>query len=144
MTGFARLFACLMILTVTSLSGCGGGTVQDRDRADINVIAKAYRSYAQLHGAPPPNESELRKFIESLPEEKRQALHAENLESIFISPRDRQSYVVSYGETTKGSIPNYYIYEREGVNGKRWAASSMGYVSEVDQGEIDQNVGVKP
>ena len=145
MTRCSRWLAVTMILSGLPSAGCTGkNAAQERDHADINAIATVYRSYAQIHGGPPPNEQVLRKFIESLPGEKRKALKAEDIDAIFISPRDRQPYVVCYGEATKGLIPDYYIYEKEGFEGKRWVACSMGFVSEMDRAEIDKRVGGKP
>jgi hypothetical protein len=129
-------------LSVALIAGCGGKNAgQNREQADINAIATAYRSYAQARGGPPPNEQKLREFIQSLPNDKRAALRATDIDSVFISPRDKKPYVVAYGEKTKGRIPHYFVYEQEGSSGKRWAACSMGYVSEVNQAELDKWAG---
>lgn len=130
------------MLYVVPVVGCGGKNAgPSRERADINAIATAYRSYAQARGGPPQNEQLLREFIQSLPDEKRTALHATDIDSVFVSPRDKKPYFVAYGEKTKGRIPHYFIYEQEGSGGKRWAACSMGYVSEVNQAELDKWAG---
>jgi len=56
-------------------------------------------------------------------------------DSLFISPRDGKPYVVLYGRSKgppgPGGAP-VVAYEQEGRGGRRFVASSMGAIEEVD------------
>jgi hypothetical protein len=145
MTRCSFSLSVVAIFSLVEIAGCGGQSKShDRDLADINTIATVYRSYTKEYGEPPPNEQAFRKYVNSLPMDKREQLKAVDVDGIFVSPRDQLPYVVGYGEATNGRIPDCFVYEKEGLEGKRWVANIMGYVSELDEAELSKKLGGKP
>jgi hypothetical protein len=135
-----HLFLVIGAFLLLPIAGCGTGE-PERDGADLNALSTYYLDYARSQRTPPPNEQAFRDFIAEIPAERRQQLNAQDIDTIFVSPRDGKPYVVVYGEETKGEIPDVFAYEQEGADGKRWVARSLGYVSEVEASEFQQLVG---
>jgi len=135
------------LLVVGAVSGCGGAQRKAREISESNLkpLAILYGQYiSRNRGRPPPNEAEFRAFIKSLPPERLAALTANrDADSLFISPRDQKPYVVVYGGAKgppgPGGAP-VVAYEQEGSRGKRFVASSMGAIDEVDEATFRQMV----
>ena len=130
----------IWVLIAAGCTGEGG----ERDRADLNALSVYYLDYARSNRTPPANEQVLRQYIEAVPVELRQQLNAEDVDSLFVSPRDGKPYVVIYGEATRGEIPDVFAYEQDGADGKRWVARSLGYVREFEDGEFQELIASKP
>ncbi len=131
-------------------SGCGPSQSQSapRESSNLKPLALLYGRYLGAHqGNPPPNEAALKSFIQSLPPEQLSSMRATDVDKLFVSSRDGQPYVVVYGKTTgppgTGGAP-IIAYEQTGVDGKRFVASSLGAVDEVDETRFRQLVPSAP
>ncbi|MDA0659353.1 MAG: hypothetical protein O2931_01010 [Planctomycetota bacterium] len=60
--------------------------------------------------------------------------------TLFISPRDHQPYVISYGGT---GAPQIIAHEQTGVDGKRWTVAVTGVAKEMDDTEFQEAMSVQ-
>lgn len=129
--------------------GCGGGSRESlqREQSTLKPLAILYGQYIGQHrGQPPPNEEAFRKFIEAQPPEMLKSLNVSSVDELFVSSRDGKPYKILYGEAAKKGPPGgpagspVIAYEQEGQGGRRWVASSMGAIEEVDEARFKQLV----
>lgn len=111
--------ACLLVLI-----GCGGGqnfSVADLNRENIQRLRNAYALYETSVGRPPKNEEEFKDFLTSDRGTRirldRMGVTQDMVDSIFISERDNQPFVVRYGVSGMGD--QAIIFEAQGVGGMR-------------------------
>ncbi len=129
--------------------GCGGGPEpQSPAEAGLKAIYVMYGQYAgQNRGKSPPDVEAFKKFVRSTNAEQLKSLNVNDVESLFISPRDKQPYVVHYNAAV--SVPgvgvpagdSWLAYEETGQGGKKYILLSTGIIEEVDAvrfGEIVQ------
>src|SRR5262249_23603225 len=103
---------------------------------------------AKNKGQSPPDAAALKKFVKTLDKERLEALGVDpsNLDSLFISPRDKQEYVVRKKPPQKG-VPDpmapatVVLYEQTGDgSGRRYVAYENVRVEEVDADKFKQLV----
>ncbi|MFO0912137.1 MAG: hypothetical protein U0795_04230 [Pirellulales bacterium] len=130
----------LCLLLMVGALGCGEPKTSDETAAgqrNMTFLARFYGRYqAMSRGVLPPSEEAFRKFLamEQIAEEVK-GTGITNIEDLFVSPRDKQKYVIQY--KTRPNNPGLnndpiFAYEAVGVDGKRFAASLSGAVEELD------------
>ncbi len=143
---FARCWLGLWMIAAVCLlaAGCGGSQKKSlaREQSGLKKLTVVYGRYlAQHRGQPPANEAEFKKFVQSLPPADRASLGIADSEDLFLSNRDNKPYVVIYGRPKgppgPGGAP-VIAYEQEGKSGKRWVASALGAIEEVDDARFQQ------
>jgi hypothetical protein len=125
------------------LAGCSQDapppTVQQIHLKDLAV---AYGRFIASHrGQSPKDEKEFKAFVQTmlpyLPSKPT------DVDSLFVSPRDNQPYVVRYGASSavsgSGQAP-VVAYEQQGVDGNRFIATILGAVEEVDEARFRELV----
>ncbi len=139
MRRFIALIVPTLALTfcLTGLLGCGSKPPpQPKVAAHLQTLAVLYGQYRGEKGQSPPDLATFKKFIESLPADR---LMGNTPDELFMSPRDKQPYVVIYNVKPTGMpggpdpVP-LIAYEQTGVGGKRYIADVMVGVQEVDEG----------
>ena len=134
--GAAAMGAGLLVAAFV-VSGCGQGpaTAQRPDAQDrITKLYNLYRAYVDAQHRPPPNEQALKEFGQKLTPDQRSArLIGDDLENIFVSPRDGKKFVVRYNVRLDPSQNKAVIWEEVGQNGMHWVALSIGYTVEYDE-----------
>jgi hypothetical protein len=134
------------ILLVAIVAGCGSpGTNQSSDPSSSHLRwLLALRTQAISQGQAPKNEEEFKRFINSLDaaalDRVKAASGISNIEELFISERDGQSYVIFYGEPPAGVAADVVAYEQKGVDGKRFIGYGLGVVGEVDEQRFNELV----
>lgn len=138
------MLACAVVIgaaVVTVLSGCnGGGATAPQQESNLKKLALFFGNYQGEHqGALPPNEQAFKDFVKS----KTLLLESQRItdvDALFVSERDKQPYVILYaGEAlgTEGPAGQPVVaYEKNGVGGKRYVASTLGAVEEVDDAKF--------
>ncbi len=128
--------ALSLAFCLSSVPGCGSKPPpQPKVAAHLQTLAVLYGSYRGGKGQSPPDLAAFKKYIESLPTDR---LMGNTAEELFISPRDKQPYVVIYNVKPTGMpggtdpVP-LVAYEQTGVDGKRYIADVMVGVKEVDE-----------
>jgi hypothetical protein len=143
---FLRLTALYAVAVVfLATSGCGSHQKSaPREQSGLKKLALVYgRFLSQSRGQPPANEAEFKKFAQSLRPVDLKAFNIDDIEQVFISERDGKPYVVIYGKPQGPPGPGgspVIAYEQEGKAGKRWVASVVGAVEEVDEARFQQLV----
>lgn len=128
-------FACALV------AGCQTQTPsvpQAKDR--LERLLRLYQVYVNEKGSGPPNEQALKDFGKSLtPEQRDQLLIGEDLENIFVSPRDNKKFEVKYGlKLSPAGGAQAVAWEAEGYEGRRYTALSIGYVEEYDEANFKE------
>lgn len=131
----------LTLWVSAALMGCGGGHGSAaQESSNLKPLALLYGQYIGRHrGQPPPNESEFKQFIQKDGATLLATFAIADVDELFVSSRDQQPYVVLYGPTSGPPGPAgqpVIAYERDGVGGKRFVASSLGAVEEVDESKF--------
>jgi hypothetical protein len=144
----------LVFAAACVVGGCGsGGPVgEDRkpDEKHITRIASLYTDFKSTHkGRPPRDTEELKNWVKGLKKEQLAARNITDLDTVFVSPRDNQPYVIAKpppppkrmgpggGPPAMGAV---IVYEKTGVNGKHMAANGMGYAYELSPEDFKQQV----
>lgn len=125
----------ILAAAVAVCAGCSGSAESTaREESSLKPLALLVGQYTGQHqGRAPANEAEFKKFVET----KGEFLRGFNTDSekVFVSQRDNKPYVVVYGKPrgpAEVAGAPVIAYEQEGVGGKRYVASSLGAVEEVD------------
>ena len=125
------------------LVGCGGTQTasQVTEESTLKPVAVFYSRYVSQHrGQPPQDEEAFRKYLSTITAEELKGFGIASVDEMLISKRDGQPYTILYGPPTgpatgPGGTP-IIAYETQGVDGKRFVASSIGGVVEVDEAEF--------
>ncbi|MCS6897041.1 MAG: hypothetical protein NZM29_03630 [Nitrospira sp.] len=132
-------WAAVVVIVASLLNGCSPATrSQTKEERNLQALAVFFGRYVHQHkGVGPPNEAAFKKFIQSLPRMELESfqIDPDNIDEIFISPRDRQPYGIAWN--LKGVMPGpegapIVIWEQTGVNGKRMVADAVGKIEEID------------
>ncbi len=148
--------SCYLALGCVVLLGCSTHNEgQSQEESNLKPLAIFYGQYTGEHqGQGPASEAEFKKYVESLNSEALSSFGITDPSSIFISSRDKKPYVIIYG--AGGGIPDgtggdaglaggpVIAYEQEGVGGKRFIATSLGMIEEVDEARFKQLVPNSP
>ena len=143
---------CLLSLGVVfACLGCGpvGESNRAQEESGLKPLAIFYAEFVPQHeGKPPKNEYEFKAFLKEPQNLERlnKQFHFPDIDSIFISARDHKPYVVIYGPTSgEGPAGQPVVaYEQDGVEGKRFVASKLGAVEEVDEDKFRRMVPNPP
>lgn len=139
--------ACLrlwcVLATCVWLVGCGGTQTasQVTEESTLKPVAVFYSRYVSQHGGQAPaDEAAFRKYLATLSPEEFKGFGVASVDEMLVSKRDGQPYTILYGPPTgpplgPGGTP-IIAYEKQGVGGKRFVASSIGGVTEVDDAEF--------
>ena len=149
---FSRHLAalCVVALACLAASGCGSQSKSlPREQSGLKKIAVLYGRFLSQHrGQPPANEAEFKKFVHALPPGDLESFGVDDSDRIFISSRDEKPYIIIYGPPKGPPGPGgspVIAYEQEGKDGKRWVASDLGAIEEVDDARFQQLIPtVKP
>lgn len=148
-----RAVLALAVL-ISGLAGCGGNTKKAaQESSNLKPLAIIYGRFVGRHqGKPPASEAELKEFAKTEADENFLKQHTlPNVDAMFVSSRDNQPYVVIYGALPPAAPPPaggptpgdsmagfgggapVIAYEKTGVGGKRYVATSLGAVAELDE-----------
>jgi hypothetical protein len=110
----------------------------DPHEKHILKIVSLYTEFRGAHqGRAPKDAQELKEWAKGLKKDKLTSRGIENLDDAFVSPRDKQPYVLVRPEAAKpgpgGRPAMLWVYEKTGVGGKRMGANPMGYAFEMDE-----------
>ncbi|MGI8981149.1 MAG: hypothetical protein ACR2FY_18130 [Pirellulaceae bacterium] len=141
----------MLLALVAGCLGCGTPGESNREREDsgLKPLAIFYGRFVPQHqGKPPKDEAEFKAYLKEPQnaEELKETFNIADIEAMFISSRDKKPYIVIYGPTS-GEGPAgapVVAYEQIGLEGKRFVASTMGAVEEVDEARFKQMLAPTP
>ena len=120
------------------MSGCesGTGNTETDAKTRLTKLLRLYQFFgAKNNSKGPANEQQLREFAAKLtPQELDEQMIGNELDTLFVSSRDMQPFVIKYGLVLRaGGETRAVAWEATGEHGKRYVALSMGYVEEYDE-----------
>jgi hypothetical protein len=136
----------LVTLTASLLVGCGSNEKQvAKESSNLKPLMVLYGRYIGQHrGQPPPDETTFKEFIKSTDTSALPAGGVKgDVDALFISTRDQQPYVIIYGQPKGPPGPGgqpVVAYEQVGVDGRRYVASTLGAIEEVDEARFRELV----
>jgi hypothetical protein len=136
--GNFRRVVVLAILLFAGFTGCSShdpakATSDPLAKVRLDRIIKFYTTYTAEKKKPPANEQVLKDFIRTRPQDEKTAagIVGDDVDSLFVSPRDGQKYHIEYGTLARPTGKNRaFAWEETGQDGKRYVALTMGYVQE--------------
>lgn len=130
--------ATMALLISIPPAGCSkpvGGAAPAEAKEHLWQLFRLYKAYVERNKKGPPDEQALRDFGNKLtPEERKGYIIGDDIDGLFVSPRDKQKYVIRYNQRldpvggTRG-----VIWEAEGKGGTHLMALSNGYVEEYEE-----------
>lgn len=138
-----RCVVLLWIFAMPFQSGCEShtsGVTQTDTKTRIERLFNLYKSYIEAKKKAPLNEQALKEHAKTLTEQQLDdLLIGRDLESVFVSDRDKEPFQIAYGQMIKsGGEPVAIIHEKTGMNGMRYVALSIGYAEEYDEETLQQ------
>ena len=123
--------------------GCeshSSGVTQTDTKTQIERLFNLYKFYVDTKQKGPANEKALKEFAKELSEKQLdEHMIGKDVESIFVSPRDKEPFQIVYGQSLSGGGATVaVIYEKTGQNGQKYAALSMGYSEEYDEATLSE------
>lgn len=117
--------------------GCGGASVDGGGRAEavLTEVVKAYAAQVRSNRyQPPANEEEFKAALQKSGDGILKRAGVKTVDQLFISPRDSQPFVISYGKDARRLLERGIVaYERTGTSGRRLVGFDLGYVEDVDE-----------
>jgi hypothetical protein len=145
-SGRVAFMGALAVILLAGLVGCSSrnpaaATSDPLAQVRLTRINKFYRLYSNQKKKPPPDEKTFKDFVRSLPQDEKEAagIRGDDVDPLFVSPRDGQKYHIEYGLVARPDGPNRALaWEETGEKGMRYVALTMGYVTHCDE-EAFQN-----
>lgn len=135
----SRQFALVLFLvSPLALSAVGCSNVSqvalERETSNIKLIAVVYGKYLRKNrGRPPVTREAFREFLS----QNCEAFDAGTADEILVSERDNEPYKILCAKKLPQTSSNVYVAcENTGVNGLRFAATSLGSVEEVEADKL--------
>jgi hypothetical protein len=105
----------------------------------LHILATVYLDYAVAKGAGPANHEQLKAHFQNAPPFllSAEGVSAKDCDSVFISSRDNEPFVITYGErfAVRDDAP-IIACERVGKDGMRLAAYANGKIDWVDENAV--------
>jgi len=136
------LFVFVLLFAGCSGSNKGKSMIADANDSNVKRLATMYSFFHTLNNNKGPvDKAEFKKFIQSQ-DERRLALadiDPSDIDSLFVSERDKQPFVIRYGIDTYVRGPSLpVIFEETGIEGMRDVGFFNGNMKTVDKAEYDQ------
>ncbi|MCI0462834.1 MAG: hypothetical protein L0Z62_38295 [Gemmataceae bacterium] len=122
-----------LVYAVFLRGGPRTGTTDPEAKSRLERLQELYQRYTRDHkGKPPPNENTFKEYIKKIPKQDRDAMKIpDEVDSLFVSPRDGQKYTIRYGVRLHPSGDTEALaWETTGTEGNRFVLLNIGYVQE--------------
>jgi len=132
------------------LGGCGGGERSElpQEETRLKHLAVLYGQYLRnTKGKPPENIEQFKLFVRTLkPEQLKGVGVLDDVDSLFVSPRDNEPFVYRNTKAGKAAIgPGTVVFhEKTGRDGKRYVSYSTTQVQELDEQKFKELVPEAP
>jgi hypothetical protein len=135
----------LLVPLLLAVTGCSRVKVEPREallgEAETQRVLGLYTHYRSTTGGkPPPNADALKAWVKKLKKEELSQRGITDVDQAFISPRDQQPYVIVPPSGSLGVV----VFERKGVDGKRYVGTQQGSTLEIDESRLREQVPNAP
>src|SRR5262249_4610772 len=140
---------CVILLTMSSVPGCGSDDLTSPTAAKLRGVANLYLDYVVTkNGKGPGSEQDFKKHLRNLHESvlKDNGVDPKSIDSPIISERDQEPIVILYGLTiTKigANSTQVIAHEKTGKRGKRLAVLASTKVEAVDEARLQELMSTK-
>jgi hypothetical protein len=137
-----KLLPLTLSVALVALVGCSQQppmtTSDPPAKLRLDRILEFYTRYDREKKKPPPDEAVLKEYIRGLPADQKQGFGmTENVDDLFVGPRDNKPYVVRYKvRIDPGGESEAIAWEATATGGVRFVALSNGYVQEYDDAQF--------
>ena len=133
--------ATVLILLLVA-SGCGGQTLAPTatEGRRVGAIVTTHNMMERATGRLPPNEQDFKKFIAENGSQVLERSGVKAVDELFVSDRDGQPLVVTYGKYPAGMNAKIVVYEKNGADGKRFVGYNSGAVEIVDDARFNEMI----
>jgi hypothetical protein len=117
------------------------GTTDPEAKLRLERLQELYLRYTNEHnGKAPPSEKAFKEYIKKIPKPERDAIHVpDDVDSLFVSPRDGQKYTFRYGvRLYAGGETEALAWETTGQNGTRFVLLNIGQVQEYTDADFNE------
>ena len=132
----------LAVLALVMAPGCGSDELESPTAVKLKAVSNFYLDYAVAkQGQGPANEQDLKKHIRSMPDQllAPSGIDRNAIDSLFVSERDQEPFVVLYGLKIAGISGNsgsVVAHEKTGKGGKRLVVLANAKVDHVDEARL--------
>ena len=142
MVAVHRLQRATILVLLLIVSGCGGQALAPTatEGRRIGAIVTTHNMMERATGRLPPNEQDFKKFFAENGSQALERSGVTAIDELFVSDRDGQSLVVTYGKYPAGMNAKIVVYEKIGADGKRFVGYNSGAVELVDDARFNEMV----
>jgi hypothetical protein len=144
-----RSLLCLALLIVV-IPGCGSDELDSPTATKLRTISNLYLNYAiGKNGQGPESEEVFKKYLRGLSDDilGPAGVNRKELDSLFVSERDGEPFVIVYGQKiTKisGNSGSVIAHEKTGKGGRRLVSLSNTKVEHVDEAGLQNLLSKQP
>jgi hypothetical protein len=141
-----RLQLATALISLLIFPGCGDQALEQSatEGRRIGAIVTTHNMMERTTGRLPPNEEEFKKFIAENGAQMLERSGVTAVDELFVSDRDGQPLVVTYGKYPPGMNAKIVVYEKNGADGKRFVGYNSGAVELVDDARFSGLVAASP
>jgi len=130
-------------VAIAATIGCGrSNSSAETESSNLKPLAVYYGRFVGANrGKGPKDENQLKEFIRNRPADELSTMGITDVDSLFISSRDKKPYKFKFEE--KQPMPgqlSIFAWEQDGVNGKRFVGGTLGQIEEVDEARFRELV----
>ena len=145
MLGRGRIHVAAISLVLATVAGCGKPEASAKSGGPrMGTLVSMHNRMETTTGRLPPNEEAFKKFITENGAPMLERVGVTSVDELFISERDGQPFVVTYGKYPTGMTEKIVAYEKNGSDGQRLVGYSIGAVELVDEARFREMVPNAP
>jgi hypothetical protein len=130
----------VLFLAGVLATGCGGGPREPDfgpSEKNLQALGTAISRYGAKMQRPPADLNQLKTWLKQASAKDRESMGIEDLEKIFISPRDKEAYIYVKPATMLSPV---YAHEKTGVAGKKQMIGYSLAVEEVSEESLQESL----
>src|SRR5262249_48047618 len=132
-----RLLVCCALILMVFSAGCRRVKEKPLSPEEVNLqkFGRLYREYRSNGGRAQAQPDEIKEWAKKQRKETLDKLEIDDLDKVFVSPRDNEPYVLVSLPMGMGPM---LAHEKTGVGGKRLVLTSQGNVYEADEKRFEE------
>jgi hypothetical protein len=133
------------LLALALVAAACSGKVKEKplspEEHNLVKFGRLYLEHRKAQGRPPASVDQLKAWAKNQSKEALAKMGIEDLDKVFISPRDNEPYVLVSLPMGMGPV---LAHEKTGSGGKRLVLNSQGSVYEADEENFNKMLATNP